>query len=68
MAALTGPSCAQDLCIGAVAANFHQHPDPGPLEDAAVGKQVVQRLPLDLPLELAGTVSGGARMRIGIAA
>lgn len=45
----------QDLCVKVVAANFEACPTFGPLPDKYV-KRVVDILPIDLPLELAGTV------------
>mmetsp|Transcript_15118 Transcript_15118/g.44566 ORF Transcript_15118/g.44566 Transcript_15118/m.44566 type:complete len:203 (-) Transcript_15118:1051-1659(-) len=44
----------KDLCVKEVAANFENTPDFGPLPDKYV-KKVVDILPIDLPLELAGT-------------
>ncbi len=63
-------AASQDLCIGVVAANFHRSPHLGELADAPVGKKIIQSLPLDLDLELAGTVSGiiGPSIRNGLRA
>ena len=46
----------QDLCIKVVASNFESAPTFGPLPDKYV-KKITDILALDLPLELAGTVS-----------
>jgi hypothetical protein len=54
---LGGKNVAQDICIKVVAANFESSPAFGPLPDKYV-KKVTDILPLDLPLELAGTVRG----------
>lgn len=45
----------KDLCIGVVASNFEQRPSLAKLPTKEVQK-VVERLPLELPLELAGTL------------
>mmetsp|Transcript_14515 Transcript_14515/g.31579 ORF Transcript_14515/g.31579 Transcript_14515/m.31579 type:complete len:396 (+) Transcript_14515:216-1403(+) len=45
----------KDLCIKVVAANFEDSPNFGPLSDKLV-KKIVDILPLDLPIELAGTI------------
>ncbi|KAG1660164.1 hypothetical protein FOA52_005264 [Chlamydomonas sp. UWO 241] len=44
----------KDLCVKEVAANFEASPNFGPLPDKYV-KKVVDILPIDLPLELAGS-------------
>ncbi|GAX76195.1 hypothetical protein CEUSTIGMA_g3639.t1 [Chlamydomonas eustigma] len=44
----------KDLCVTVVAGNFEENPTFGPLPDKYV-KKVVEILPIDLPLELAGT-------------
>lgn len=49
----------QDLCIKVAAANFETNPTFGPLPDKYV-KKVIDSLPLDLPLELVGTVGVGS--------
>lgn len=49
---------SQDLCVRVVASNFENDPTFGPLPDKLV-KKVVDILPLDLPLELVGTVRAG---------
>lgn len=46
----------QELCIKVVASNFEEKPSFGLLPDA-LAKKVIDILPLDLPLELAGAVS-----------
>ncbi len=43
------------MCVTVVAANFENTPSLGPLPDKFV-KKVVDILPIDLPLELAGSV------------
>ena len=45
----------QDLCVTVVAGSFEASPSFGPLPDNYV-KKVVDILPIDLPIELAGTV------------
>lgn len=45
----------RDLCIKVVAANFEYNPTFGSLPDKYV-KRIIDNLPLDLPLELVGTV------------
>ena len=45
----------EDLCVRVVAANFEGCPTFGPLADKHV-KKIIDVLPLDLPLELVGTV------------
>lgn len=45
----------QDLCVTVVAGNFEANPSFGPLPDKTL-KKVVDILPIDLPIELAGTV------------
>eukprot|EP00798_Chlamydomonas_sp_ICE-L_P006722 gene6722-3393_t len=45
----------KDLCVRVVASNFEACPTFGPLPDDYV-KKVTDILPLDLPLELAGTI------------
>ncbi len=46
----------QELCIRVAAANFESSPSFGRLNDKHV-KRIINILPLDLPLELIGTVS-----------
>lgn len=46
----------QELCVKAVASVFEQVPELKGL-DKATTKKIIDILPLDLPLELAGTVS-----------
>jgi hypothetical protein len=43
------------LCVTVVAGNFEENPTFGPLPEKYV-KKIVEILPIDLPLELAGTV------------
>ena len=50
----------QDLCITVVAGNFESSPGFGPLPEKYI-KKVVDILPIDLPIELAGTVRGRPR-------
>ncbi|KXZ55119.1 hypothetical protein GPECTOR_3g271 [Gonium pectorale] len=45
----------KDLCVKVVAANFESCPTFGPLPDKYV-KRIIDILPLDLPLELVGTL------------
>lgn len=45
----------KDLCVRVVAANFEGCPTFGPLSDKNV-KKIIDVLPLDLPLELVGTL------------
>lgn len=47
----------KDICVKVVAANFEACPTFGPLPDKYV-KRIIDILPLDLPLELVGTVRG----------
>lgn len=46
----------RDICVKVVAANFEGCPTFGPLPDKYV-KRIIDILPLDLPLELVGSVS-----------
>lgn len=50
----------KDVCVRVVASNFEGCPTFGPLPDKYV-KSIIDILPLDLPLELVGTVSSHPR-------
>lgn len=51
----TLPTHLQDICIKVVASNFEQNPTFGSLPEK-YARKVTDGLPLDLPLELVGTV------------
>lgn len=52
----------KDLCVRIVAANFELNPTFGKLPEKYVRK-ITDLLPLDLPLELVGAVSGTSEQR-----